>query len=208
MNRQIAIIGAGGLGREVLSLIRALPEWECIGFFDDGKPKGSYVGGLPILGHLSDIAPSSQISLVIAVGSPDVKQRILQQLPTGLLFPSLVHPRALIQDPSSVVLGPGVVIGAGSVLTTAIRIGAHTLVNLNCTIGHDVSVGVGCSLMPGAHVAGSVVIEDYVLVGSGANILNGLSIGTAARIGAGAVVTKAVLANNTMVGIPAKAIQP
>ncbi|MDR1459358.1 MAG: serine acetyltransferase, partial [Bacteroidales bacterium] len=43
--KDIAIYGAGGLGREIACLIRHInenePTWNLIGFFDDGKAKGS-----------------------------------------------------------------------------------------------------------------------------------------------------------------------
>ena len=44
--KDIAIYGAGGLGKEVVCLIdrinksQSKPQWRLIGFFDDGKPIG------------------------------------------------------------------------------------------------------------------------------------------------------------------------
>jgi acetyltransferase-like isoleucine patch superfamily enzyme len=58
--------------------------------------------------------------------------------------------------------------------------------------------------MPGVNLAGKVVVEKEVLIGSGANVLNGVTIGQQAKVGSGAVVTKNVLPNQTVVGIPAK----
>ena len=46
-----------------------------------------------------------------------------------------------------------------------------------------------------------------VLVGSGVNIVNNVSIGDFSRIGAGAVVIRNVNENATAVGVPAKEIQ-
>ena len=204
MSQSIAIVGAGGLGREVLSLLRALPAWTCVGFFDDGRERQSLVDGLPVLGPVSALRPGEDLWVVVAIGSPSVKKSVLQRLPLGIQFATLVHPRALLQDPDSIVLEPGVIIGAGSVLTTGITVQQHTLINLNCTIGHDVHIGQGCSLMPGVHVAGDVRLHQHVLVGSGANILNGLSIGSNACVGAGAVVTRPVAAGVTVAGVPAR----
>jgi serine O-acetyltransferase len=48
---------------------------------------------------------------------------------------------------------------------------------------------------------------DGVIVGSGAQVLGPVTIGEHARIGANAVVAKDVGAGQTMVGIPAKAVQ-
>lgn len=51
-----------------------------------------------------------------------------------------------------------------------------------------------------------VTIGNNVLVGSGATILPGVDIADNAKIGAGAVVTKNVNNGDTVVGIPAKSI--
>jgi maltose O-acetyltransferase len=51
-----------------------------------------------------------------------------------------------------------------------------------------------------------VVIEDDVWIGIGAIILKGVRIGNGARIGPGAVVTRSVPAETTVMGNPARAV--
>ena len=51
-----------------------------------------------------------------------------------------------------------------------------------------------------------VVIEDNVLIGANATVLAGVHIGKNAIVGAGSVVTKDVLENTTVVGIPARVV--
>ena len=53
-----------------------------------------------------------------------------------------------------------------------------------------------------------VKIGNEVLVGSGATVLQGIEIGDHAIIAAGAVVTKNVTANSTVIGVPAKPLNP
>jgi serine O-acetyltransferase len=50
-------------------------------------------------------------------------------------------------------------------------------------------------------------LERGVIVGSGAQVLGPVTVGESARIGANAVVAKDVAPRQTMVGIPAKAVQ-
>jgi acetyltransferase-like isoleucine patch superfamily enzyme len=52
----------------------------------------------------------------------------------------------------------------------------------------------------------NVVIEDNVLIGANATVLAGVHIGKNAIIGAGSVVTKDVLENTTVVGVPARVV--
>ena len=52
-----------------------------------------------------------------------------------------------------------------------------------------------------------MVIGNNVWIGSGANILPGVSIGDNSIIGAGSIVIKDIPANSVAVGIPAKVIK-
>jgi acetyltransferase-like isoleucine patch superfamily enzyme len=61
--------------------------------------------------------------------------------------------------------------------------------------------------MPTVNISGEVIIEDAVYVGTGAKIINQLTIGENTIIGSGAVVAKTLPANCTAVGIPAKPIK-
>jgi acetyltransferase-like isoleucine patch superfamily enzyme len=56
-------------------------------------------------------------------------------------------------------------------------------------------------------VKSTVILEDDCWIGAGAIILPGVKIGKMAIVGAGAVVTKDVPDNTTVVGIPAKAVR-
>lgn len=208
MHRQpIAIFGAGGLGGEIKALIDRLPGWNATGFYDDAIAPETLVHGLPCRGGLSDLLQTSTpTAVVLAIGDPARKMQLAEQLSTHqfVTFPVLVDPAAILLDPASIVLSPGSLVTAGCVLTRAISIGAHTLVNLNVTLGHDVAIGTCCSIMPGANLAGSVILGEGVLVGSGANLINQVRVGDCARVGAGAVVTRDVQAGKTVTGVPAR----
>jgi len=209
MTKEIAIYGAGGLGREALALIHALPEWKIAGFFDDGVEKGTKVNGVEVLGGKEQLIHWSRtLSVVIAIGNPGVKKSIVQHLNQAeqLTYPVLIHPRALIMD-STCAIGKGSILTAGCVLTTNIHIGDHVLVNLNATIGHDCVIGKYSSIMPGANLAGAVTIGEEVLIGSGASVLSEVTVGSNSVIGAGAVVNHSIEANVTAVGIPARAMK-
>lgn len=210
MKKDVFIYGAGGLGREVLSMFNALADWNVMGFYDDGKRVGEKTGRLCILGSMKELLEvKEKTEVIIAIGNPGIKRQLAEKLSVNhfISFPSLIHPQALMQDQTSVVIGEGCIITAGTILTSDIRIGKNVLLNLNCTVGHDVHIGDYSSIMPGANIAGEVNIGKEVLIGSGANILNGIQIGNNSRIGAGAVVTKDVLENETVVGVPARPLK-
>jgi len=209
--KKIAIIGAGGFGREVKMLIDQIneksPEYEIIGFYDD-KEHQEFINGIPYLGKIENINSFTQhSSLAIAIGDPLTKKKILNTIKNqNIEFPNLIHPSVIIGK-DNVVLGKGNIICAGSIITVDIIIEDFVILNLACTVGHDTQIKNFCSFMPTVNISGEVVINENVYVGTGAKIINLLEIGENSIIGAGAVVAKNIPANCTAVGIPAKPIK-
>jgi sugar O-acyltransferase (sialic acid O-acetyltransferase NeuD family) len=206
--KQIFIYGAGGLGREILSLIRSLDQWEPVGFIDDDFKNYDTVEGLKVFGYDRLLNEKEALNVVLAFGNPAHRKQVFERIKNHKLnFPVLIHPSAILQNPQSISLGAGSVVCAGCVLTTNITIGMHVLVNLKNTIGHDTHIGDFSSLMPGGNIAGEVIIGECVLIGSGANLINRIHIGDACIVGMGAVVLHSVEKGKTVAGVPAKEIR-
>ena len=208
MREPLLIYGAGGLGREVLSLVRTTDSYEVKGFLDDGVPRGTSINGVKVLGGYPELCTFDQpLNLVLALGNPSLKMELLKKIDRSKVnFPMLQHPSVILQDPTTIEIGEGTILCAGSILTTDIKVGGHVLINLNCTIGHGVHIGMGSSIMPGVNVAGEVSVGVGVLIGSGSNVINRVSLGDNCTVGMGSVVLRDVDANVTVVGVPAKPI--
>lgn len=209
--KKLVIYGAGGLGLEVKSMLAGLTEsYKLIGFLDDAVGAGQEIEGAPVLGGVEWLKANALLAeVVVAIGNPAIKQKVVQQINgfKNIRYATLIHARAVVQNLATVKIGIGSILGAGSVLTTAIELGNHVLINLNATVGHGTIIGDFSSIMPGVNLAGNVSIGAGVLVGSGANILNGKQVGVNAIIGAGSVVNHDVAANATAVGVPARVIK-
>jgi sugar O-acyltransferase (sialic acid O-acetyltransferase NeuD family) len=208
IKRPLIIFGAGGLGREVKTIVDVLPDFYLHGFCDDSVPAGKKINGIPVLGNAEYLLGLRDVAVVIALGSPIAKNLVAEKLSVSkeIEFTTVIHPRAILGDVSSIHIGDGSIVTAGCILTTSIHIGKHVLLNLNTTVGHDVEIGDYASVMPGVNIAGEVNIGKQVLIGSGANILNKISIGDRAVIGSGAVVRTKISAGATAVGVPAREI--
>ena len=210
--KKIAIVGSGGFAREVLTWIENINEkqqiYDILGFVgpSDGH---TMVHGYPIIGNDDDVnATNQEISLVIAVGEPRMKERIRNKYNNPLIsFPTLIHPSVIMGDSKTIKIGEGSVLCAGCVLTTDIQIGCFTTFNLMCTVGHDTVVGDFASFMPSVNISGEVVVNKGVYVGTGAKIINQVEIGANTIVGAGAVVVKTLPSDCTAVGMPAKPIK-
>jgi sugar O-acyltransferase (sialic acid O-acetyltransferase NeuD family) len=209
---KIAIIGAGGFGREVKTLIddinRLSKEYELIGFYDDGEEKGKIINGLPVLGTVAELNTlDTPLNIALALGNPKAKEKIISEINNAKIsFPNLIHPTVTMST-DDVNLGYGNIITAGCMLTCNITLGNFVILNLMCTVGHDTIINDYCSFMPGINISGEVIIEPCVYVGTGAKIINQLRIGQNTTVGAGAVIIKDVPDNVVVVGNPGKVIK-
>ena len=210
---KIAIFGAGGFGREVKMLIDEInlqkPMFEFIGYFDDGVEKGKLINNFPVLGGFEDAQNwrSGKLNIAVAVAEPNIKKKIIEKFTNHhIIFPTLIHPGVIIGH-DDVTIGHGCIICAGTIITVNINIGNYVILNLCCTVGHDTTIEDYCSFMPSVNISGEVNIGSCVYVGTGAKIINQLSIGERTIVGSGAVVSKSLPANCTAVGVPAKPIK-
>lgn len=209
--KEIAIVGAGGFGKETLVMINQInainPQWLVNGFYDDGIAAGSTVAGIPVLGNLDALKRIDQeLAIVVAVGDPKVKRSVVERIQQpNLYFPTLIHPVATIGE--NIQSGVGCIVTAGCRLTIDITLGDFVLLNLNTTVGHDVHIGSFTSVMPGVHLSGYVQVGEEVLIGTGASVLQHVNIGNRSVVGAGAVVNKNVEPHRTVAGVPARSIK-
>lgn len=211
--KEIAIFGAGGFGMEVAQLIgqinEAKPQWRFLGYFDDNEQAGKMVGGYPVLGGMETLNGwNRELNLVLALGLPRTRMAVRGKIENPRIsYPRLVHPTAIVGGAGHVTIGEGSIVCAGNIITTAISIGRHVILNLACTVGHESTIGDYSSFMPTCNISGEVRIGRGVFFGTGSKIINQKHVGDGATIGAGAVVISDIPAGATAVGVPAKVVK-
>ena len=209
--KNIVIIGAGGVGREVSLIIQQINEleqtWNLLGFIDDntdnwGKVSNGYsvIGGIDSLEFLSN-----DTYIVIAIANYKVKKNIVNKINNKFKFATIVHPKVWIHDYMTV--GQGTIIYEGAILTANIEIGNHVIISPKCGVGHDSIIKDYVSLLWNVNVSGNDLIEEGVMMGSGSTVIQGKKIGKGSIIGAGAVVVNDIESFSTAVGVPAKVIK-
>lgn len=104
----------------------------------------------------------------------------------------------------SVVLPPSVEIGRDVILAYG---GLGTVIHARCKIGAGVQIGTNVTIGGRSGFQEVPIIEDDVLIGTGAKILGPIVVGRGARIGANAVVLENVPPDVTVVGIPARPVR-
>lgn len=209
--KDLAIYGSGGHAREVLCLVEAInrhcPTWNFIGFLDDDESRyGGFLAGAPVLGGAGWLASHPSTHVVAGIGAPQARRRVVNRLKaaTHTRFASLVHPE--VEPGQRVRIGAGVVVFAGSRLTTDIEIGDHVALNLGVLVSHDCRIRDFVTVGPKANLCGNVRIGEGTDVGSGSVVIQGIEIGAWSIIGAGATVIRDVPSNVTAVGTPAKIV--
>lgn len=138
-----------------------------------------HLGAVPQIHSTAYVAPTAYVDGDVTLG-PD----------------SSVWPYCVLRgDIEAITLGEGSNIQDGTIVHLADDLGAH--IGKYVTIGHRAIIH-------------ACTIEDECLVGMGATILDGAHIGTRSIIGAGALVTKGthIPPGSLVMGIPGKVVRP
>lgn len=217
MRERLVILGAGGHGAELQAYVRDLARhgWpgEFLGFLDDHVAPGRH-GNLEILGPLDAFrnrAPEffENLFYLTALGSNRIRKRVVESLEAlygGRITPwTLIHQTAWIGE--EVAIGAGTCLAPGSIVTSRVRIGRHSILNVKVSVSHDCVVGDYVNINPGATVCGKVTIGDGAYIGTGATLMPTISVGRNAIIGGGAVVIKDIPDDVTAVGVPARVVK-
>jgi sugar O-acyltransferase (sialic acid O-acetyltransferase NeuD family) len=209
--KDIVIIGAGGVGREVALIIEQInkenPTWNLLGFLDDNpKVQNTYINGYKVLGGIGQIEQFKDVQAVCAIASYKVKSKIINSLTElNIRFPKIIHQSVHIPQYSSV--GEGTIIYPGVIMTTNIEVGNHVIISPGCGIGHESIIEDFCSILWNVNISGNVRIGTGCMIGTGATVIQNIKVGRETTIGAGAVVVKNLPENCTAVGVPAKVIK-
>jgi len=209
--REIAIYGAGGLGREVASILGNLlnedESWKLLGFFDDGIPEGKQIGQFgKVLGGIEKLNSwETPIDIVLCFGEGRITRLVHSKINNPVVsFPNLIDRSFFISDPTTFRIGMGNIILGGSVVTTNVRIGDFNLLNGDVIFGHDVQVGSYNIFMSGCRVSGEVTIGNECLFGTMSFVKQQLRIGDNVRLSPLSPLLTNPKDNSLYIGNPAK----
>ena len=127
--------------------------------------------------------------------------------------PARIEPGAIIRE--QVEIGKNAVIMMGAIINIGAVIGEGTMIDMGAVLGGRATVGRNCHVGAGAVLAGviepasatPVIVEDNVMIGANAVVIEGCRIGENAVVAAGAIVVSDVPANAVVAGCPAKIIK-
>lgn len=203
-----AIIGAGGFAREVGVQAFFDRNYVYDYFVEDEyfekdvfEIENSYFKKCKIH-KLSMFDPEVYLAIV-AIGDPTQRKRVVESMPENTAYWSFLSSDNLSFGN---YVGVGSIVCAGAIITTNVKIGKHTHININSTIGHDCVIGDYNTISPNVSISGNVITGDKVFIGSNASIREKVTICSDTVIGMNAAVLNNIQIPNTYVGIPAKPI--
>ena len=214
MSQNIIIVGAGGFGREVQWLIERInkdkteKKWNLIGYVDDGMQIGTDVNGVPVLGGIDYLQKLKEpVNAVCAIGNAEIRKKVIQKLTENerIDFPNLIDP--FVQLSEKIKMGRGNIICAGTILTVDIVLQDFVILNLDCTVGHDVQLDSYVTVYPSVNISGNVIVGGACELGTGAQIIQGRVLKEKTIVGAGAVVINDLPGYCTAVGVPAVVVK-
>lgn len=202
MSKDVIIIGAGGHAKVIADIIYKSGD-NLIGFLDDNlanKGKEIYLGK-KVIGTTKDIEIYNKNYFIIGIGNNSIRKKINNE--NNLKLYTAIHPSAIIAE--DVKIGTGSVIMAGVVINPGTVIGKNCIINTCSSLDHDNLLEDYVHISPGAHLAGTVSVKEGTWICTGAIVKNNITIGKNNIIGAGGVVIKDIIEENTTyIGVPAR----
>jgi len=157
--KNIVIIGAGDLGKELVWLIEDInkqkPTYLILGFLDDDLQKETYsFYGYKVLGgtdKLEELNKTTTFSVVLAIQDEKVRKQIVENHPDFDNWETIIHPTAVIA--SSTKVGKGNIFFPQVTVSVDSYLGNHCLFYIHATICNDCWIGNYTTIMANATVS-------------------------------------------------------
>ncbi len=201
MKKEIIIVGARGLGKEIVGYVEEHGDYKIKCILDELEIDELF--GYEVI-HPS-IYNYSCRDAVFAVGYPNDKKIVLEKYQhLDLNWINFIHPLANVSKHSH--LGNGVVIAPFSVIAGDAKLGSFIFCDSFSSAGHDSLIRDFSTLMPYASVTGFAEIGEESLLSIGAKVLPSVRVGNKCRISANTVVNHDIPDKSFAFGNPAKLI--
>ncbi|MBU0969607.1 MAG: NeuD/PglB/VioB family sugar acetyltransferase [Proteobacteria bacterium] len=179
--RDIILIGGGGHCRSCIDVIDSGQEFKVVGIVEQsGSNKAKSILGYPVLGYDNDLEALKNIydcALITVgqMGSSRTRQEIFNLVKKlGFVLPVIVSSLAHVSQHASI--GEGSIVMHRAIVNAGARIGHNCILNTQCLVEHDVTIGDHTHVSTAAVVNGGAVIGSGSFVGSNTTIVQGIRL--------------------------------
>jgi len=201
---QVAILGAGGHTRSVISLLNQ-NDIPIIGIFDDSYDPLSLesILGVRLMGKISDIPEGAHV--ILSIGDNLQREKLYCEHEESIYPTPVIAATAHIDV--SVRLDRGSMVFGNVYVNACAQVGVNTIINTAAVVEHEARIGNNCHISVNSTVCGRVVIGDECFIGAGAVIIDKVTICDKVTIGAGSVVIKDIITPGVYAGNPVRKIR-
>jgi len=212
--KKLLIYGCGY--PSITSLIKYLnsrgEDWQIEGYLDDTKfGKEDQYFGYPIIGDEASIPQFVEQGYYFfnnVASSPKNMHTVSQKLARhDAKICTLIFSEPPDLDLDTIKVGEGSIISPQVIVGAGVTFGRNVIIRQKSIISHDSNIGDYCFVGPNVGIMGGVKIGKETFIGAKAIVRENVAIGKNCVIGMGAVVTKDVPDNTTVVGNPAKSLE-
>jgi sugar O-acyltransferase (sialic acid O-acetyltransferase NeuD family) len=199
----VAVVGGGGLGNEIIdaiNLIAQLGRQHFAGVLDD-RPDA--VDAAQHLGPIDAASVPSDHQLIMAIGDPEIRLRLVHRLGPDATYASVVHPTAVVSPLATI--GDGVFIGPFAFVGPNAVVADHAVLNVYSSVGHDARLERGAVLSPYATLNGHATVGEGVFLGTNAAVGIGVEVGAWSKVSSGAVCSRSCEEGSLVAGPAPKA---
>lgn len=199
------IVGGGGAALQAWSVVRAqlTPQFVFRGFIVSEAPRFDCERYEVIQEDAFFLKAAPHLDcVVIAVGNPLKRQALADRYSrAGFQAPVMIHP-SVIMGPS-VEIGQGSIVLPGAIIETHVEVGSFVLVNLSATIAHECKIGSFTNIGPASCLSGGTRIGKRCDLGAGVVSRPQVFLGDDVIVGAGGVLVRDFSGPIKLIGVPA-----
>jgi sugar O-acyltransferase (sialic acid O-acetyltransferase NeuD family) len=205
--KDVAIIGYGVLGKQILNFLKEFNQINRVIVFDDYTQNEVSVDAVyPVKRYTED--GFKEFDFYIGIGYKHLafrKELIFRLLELKRSIPSLVHPTCYVSPYANV--GSGCLFFPKCNIDQTVNVGHGNIFHNSVTISHDCMIADCNYFSPSVVLCGDIIVGSETFVGAGSIISNGLKIGDNAIIGIGSCITQNIEPHSSIIGNPQKTLK-
>ena len=177
---KLLLVGAGGFGR--MAAEQAALKFDCA-FVDDGKPVGSVIDGLTVVGSVADLPQlrKEYSLLVVGVGNNSFRAEVYANAAAlGFTFPNIIDESAYISPFAEV--GCGCIIMQHACVQNGAKVGSGVILNAGVEVHCGGSVGDYALLYTNSVVRTNAAVGDFARIGGNSTVCNDSTVPQGADI--------------------------